>query len=422
MALRVAELFAGVGGFRHALDGDSFRTIWSNQWEPGEKAQWASQCYISHFGAEGHSNEDISSVDSSRIPKHDLLVGGFPCQDYSVATTKAAGIHGKKGVLWWDIDRIVKDKKPNYVLLENVDRLLRSPTTQRGRDFGIVLKCLHDAGYAIEWRTINAADYGFPQKRRRVFIFAARRGTPWGRFMVKHGASPEYLQRTSFFARSFPVRQEPVIDTSDREPDQVLPDDLQQVSDSFEFHFLGSGLSAKAQIWTYKPHPQGAAVVTLGSVLDERVPEDYFIPQRDLPRWRYLKGAKAEDRVADNGHRYRYSEGAIPFPDRLDQPSRTILTHEGARSPSRFNHIILDPHTERFRRLTPEETEKLNGFPAGWTKGMPERKRYFCMGNALVVGLVRRMGETLASTLADPALGVAKPASFAWQRGAELQH
>lgn len=406
MPLRVVELFAGVGGFRLGLEEPAYRAVWSNQWEPGERAQHASRCYVAHFGEAGHANADISAVDADGIPSHDVLVGGFPCQDYSVATTKAAGIRGKKGVLWWEIDRIVRAKKPAYVLLENVDRLLRSPTAQRGRDFAIVLRCLQDAGYAVEWRALNAADHGFPQKRRRVFVFAARRDTPWGRFIEARAAAPAYLQREGFFARAFPVRQEPALAELPRAPDVVLPSDLQKLSDEFEFHFLPSGVAHDGKVWTYKPHPQGEPIATLGSILDRDVPEEYFVPEADLPKWRYLKGAKAEERVADNGHRYHYKEGAIPFPDRLDQPARTILTHEGARSPSRFNHIILDPQVDRFRRLTPEECEKLNGFPPGWTRGMPERRRYFVMGNALVVGLVRRMGETLAATRKDPAKGL----------------
>lgn len=406
VALRVAELFAGVGGFRLGLEEPTFRTVWSNQWEPGERAQWASRCYVGHFGADGHSNEDIAIVDAARIPDHDLLVGGFPCQDYSVATTKAEGIRGKKGVLWWEIDRIVRAKAPAYVLLENVDRLLRSPTAQRGRDFGIVLKCLHDAGYVVEWRAINAADHGFPQKRRRVFIFASRRGTPWHSFMEEFAATPAHLQKLGFFARAFPVRQEAALSLADRVPDAMLPRSLQKVSDSFAFHFLHSGIATEGRVWTYKPHPQGEPVATLASILDRDVAEEYFVPDADVPKWKYLKGAKAESREAANGHRYHYTEGAIPFPDRLDQPARTILTHEGARAPSRFNHLVLDPQVGRYRRLTPEEAEKLNGFPAGWTRGMPERRRFFVMGNALVVGLVRRMGENLVATRKDPKRGL----------------
>lgn len=403
MTLRVVELFAGVGGFRLALEEPDYQTVWSSQWEPGERAQWASKCYVAHFPDGKHSNEDIATVDPADIPRHDILVGGFPCQDYSVATTKAQGIHGKKGVLWWEIDRILRAKKPNYVLLENVDRLLRSPTARRGRDFGIVLKCLMDAGYAVEWRAINAADYGFPQKRRRLFIFAARTGTAWGRSMTKNAPLHTYLGSKGFFSRTFPVREDAAQSTGGREADVELPEDLQAVSDEFSFPFLNSGVARKGQVWTYKAHPRGEPIVTLGSVLQADVPEDYFIPEADLPRWKYLKGAKAEERKAKNGFAYHYTEGAIPFPDRLDQPARTILTHEGARSPSRFNHILLDPRAKRYRRLMPEEVEALNGFPPGWTAGMPERRRYFCMGNALVVGLVKRMGETLTATREDPA-------------------
>lgn len=406
MTLRVVELFAGVGGFRLALEEPAFRTVWSSQWEPGERAQWASKCYVSKFGADGHSNEDISTIPAKKIPDHDLLVGGFPCQDYSVATTKAQGMQGKKGVLWWEIERIVKGKRPDYVLLENVDRLLRSPTQQRGRDFAIVLRSLNDAGYRVEWRAINAADYGFPQKRRRVFIFAAKEEVPWGKFIGEYGSTPAYLQGLGFFSRTFPVRQEAATRLEERAPDVVLPKGLQTISDRFGFHFLQSGVGSDGRVWTYRPNALGEPVATLSGILERDVPEEYFVTDADLPKWKYLKGSKAEKRKAANGHRYHYSEGAIPFPDRLDQPARTILTHEGARAPSRFNHIILDPQVDRFRRLTPEEAEKLNGFPAGWTEGMPIRRRYFCMGNALVVGLVKRMGETLEATRKDPMRGM----------------
>src|SRR5690606_10861709 len=116
-----------------------------------------------------HFNVDISKIATKQIPDHDLLVGGFPCQDYSVATTlnNSKGLTGKKGVLWWNIHKILQEKKnrPRYLLFENVDRLLKSPSSQRGRDFAIMLKGLDDLGYCVEWRVINAADYGMPQRR-----------------------------------------------------------------------------------------------------------------------------------------------------------------------------------------------------------------------------------------------------------------
>ena len=144
--IRVIELFAGVGGFRLGLEGwkgkssssgykkklkSDFEVIWSNQWEPATKTQHASLVYENKFGKEGHSNDDIEEVSDNvdiNIPEHDLLVGGFPCQDYSVATTlkNSKGLIGKKGVLWWSIHKILSVIKnhPNYLLLENVDRLV----------------------------------------------------------------------------------------------------------------------------------------------------------------------------------------------------------------------------------------------------------------------------------------------------------
>ena len=157
--LKVLELFAGVGGFRLGLEKDkNYSVVWSNQWEPSTKMQHASLVYEARFGPDKHTNIDIAEVEVSKIPDADILVGGFPCQDYSVATTlqNSKGLIGKKGVLWWSIHKILSEKKnpPKYLFLENVDRLLKSPANQRGRDFAIILKSLDELGYAVEWRVI----------------------------------------------------------------------------------------------------------------------------------------------------------------------------------------------------------------------------------------------------------------------------
>ena len=194
MKKTVVELFAGVGGFRVGLnnikgfdesgkaieDGD-WDFVWANQWEPATKEQHAYDCYATRFGKEESSNEDISTVDKKKIPDHTLLVGGFPCQDYSVARSlsQEKGIEGKKGVLWWQINDILKAKQPKFVLLENVDRLLKAPSKQRGQAFGIMLRCFTDNVYGVQWKVINAADYGHPQRRRRTFIFAFHKSTQY---------------------------------------------------------------------------------------------------------------------------------------------------------------------------------------------------------------------------------------------------
>ena len=208
--VRVIELFAGVGGFRVGLDrADSsfFKTIWANQWEPATKVQHAAMVYEKNFGSGSVVNDDINLVKTEDIPDHDMLVGGFPCQDYSVATTlsNSKGIEGKKGVLWWSIYRILKEKgenRPAIVFLENVDRLLLSPAKQRGRDFAIILECLNELGYIVEWRIINAAEYAMPQKRRRTYIVGFRKDGIIAQGFTK---PDDWVFRSGVFAKAFPV-------------------------------------------------------------------------------------------------------------------------------------------------------------------------------------------------------------------------
>lgn len=397
----VCELFAGVGGFRLGLEGKKkehpWRVIWSNQWEPGKKEQHASNCYINHFGEDAHSNEDIA-IAKKDVPSHDLLVGGFPCQDYSVATTKAHGITGKKGVLWWEINSIIKGHRPPFILLENVDRLVRSPADQRGMDFGIILSCLNMLGYTVEWRVVNAADYGFPQRRRRTFIFATKE-KKMIELLYDHKLDPmRIIESNGFFAREFPVQQDNESDNPEHQIFKIdIPKNLVHLSNSFKCDFFNAGLMINGKAYTKKVVPKQEKQKTLGSILQNNVDTKFYINKKDIEKWIYFKGAKDEPRKTKEGFEYRYKEGGIPFPDNLETPSRTMLTAEGNKSPNRITHVIKDK--KGYRVLTPEEAEKLNGFPAGWTKGIPERWQYFCMGNALVVGLIERMGKNLINIL-----------------------
>jgi len=423
--IRVAELFAGVGGFRIGLEEanrelgeERFKVVWSNQWEPGTKVQHASDAYVRAFGSEGHSNEDIAAVAVQSIPEVELLVGGFPCQDYSVAATlqRSGGLAGKKGVLWWEIHRILRDKqpRPKYILLENVDRLLKSPVKQRGRDFAVMLASLADLGYAVEWRVINAADYGMPQRRRRVFILGYLEGTALQRSMSDAVVPMDWLTEDGILARAFPVN------AVDRllAPEFAINGDLVEVSNNFNATALQSPFSAAGwmrnrNVVTTRLTPRyKGPVKTLSDVLEpeDAVPEEFFIGE-NLEDWKYLKGPKVLDRESKTtGHKYKYSEGGIAFPDHLDRPSRTVITGEGGRSPSRFKHVIETP-SGRLRRLLPVELERLNMFPDHHTAGLPDTRRAFLMGNALVTGIVHRVATHLA--LEEVRLGAAseRPAS-----------
>ncbi|MEZ4805794.1 MAG: DNA (cytosine-5-)-methyltransferase [Bacteroidia bacterium] len=418
--IKVAELFAGVGGFRLGLEGwkgksalsnykktltSSYEVVWSNQWEPSTKIQHASKVYEKQFGNKNHSNEDIAQVDVSKIPDHDLLVGGFPCQDYSVATTlkNSKGLIGKKGVLWWSIHRILSEKenKPKYLFLENVDRLLISPSGQRGRDFAIILKSLNDLGYAVEWRVINAADYGMPQRRRRVFILAYSMDTPIYKQCIDMN-SKDWLIQEGTFANAFPVQTDTLLSLNEFK----LNTDIVDISNNFNKNgkkgmFENTGMMCHGVVTSIKTKPRYEDTFTLlkDIVQNGEVTDEFYIQENELEKWEYLKGAKKETRKNAQGYEYNYSEGGMIFPDPLDKPSRTIITGEGGKSASRFKHVIK---TEKgYRRLSPVELERLNMFPDNHTQleGVTDTKRAFFMGNALVVGVIEKIGLVLHSKI-----------------------
>jgi DNA (cytosine-5)-methyltransferase 1 len=392
-----AELFAGVGGFRIGLAAAGWKTVFSNQWEPSTKSQHASDVYINRFGALNHSSVDISTVQ--KIPTNfDLLVGGFPCQDYSVAKSKnsATGLKGKKGVLWWEILRLVNKHKPKFIFLENVDRLIKSPSSQRGRDFAVMLTTLGNEGYSVEWRVVNSADYGFPQRRIRVFIVAKKiRGSAkivdFSDYMLKTGTLACALPITpgSGQVSSFEISKDP----------QRVSSDFNKLGTNSPFH--NSGVYLNGHVYTMKTQAvYNGPFAKLGDVLEDEkdVPEEFWIDSKAIDSWKYLKGAKSEDRThKESGFAYKYSEGSMAFPDSLEKPSRTILTGEGGKTPSRFKHVIKIGR--RYRRLTPLELERLAGFPDNWTQldaTITDGRRAFFVGNALVVGIVELIGRQLA--------------------------
>ena len=430
--LKVIELFAGVGGFRLGLEGwngksacssyrlplrsrteGGYEVVWSNQWEPSTKRQHANEVYDSRWPNAGHCGDDISSVKTKEIPDHDMLVGGFPCQDYSVATTlkNSKGLKGKKGVLWWEIERILSEKgkkAPRYLFLENVDRLTKSPASQRGRDFAIILASLADLGYAVEWRVINAGEYGMPQRRRRIFIMGYRKGTPEYKRLKKLKDKSEWMQM-GIVGETFPVAPFSVSAVQS----DFLEGDLAELSTRFNTEkkkalspFSNAGVMLDRVYWTAKTTPAYDDVrTTLGDVLQplKEVGKEFRVAKEDLEKWQYFKGSKRIPKVNKTlGYEYIFSEGAMACPDPLDKPSRTVITGEGGKSPSRTKHIIKQGRT--WRRLTPVELERLNMFPDNHTEAddVSDGRRAFFMGNALVVGVIERIGTALLESMSEP--------------------
>lgn len=404
MKKTVVELFAGVGGFRVGLndvrmknnqinENGTFDFVWANQWEPSTKTQDAYNCYISRFGEKNTSNEDINIVDKKEIPDHSLLVGGFPCQDYSVAQTLATsnGIEGKKGVLWWSIDEIIKVKKPPFVLLENVDRLIKSPAKQKGRDFAIMLRCLYEEGYDVQWRVINASEYGFGQKRRRTFIFGYHKNTKYFK-SLNNLNSTDIILETGIFARKFPVK-EIILNFNSV---SIKEKSILEISDTFSFNFNNSGIMKDGEITSIKIEPILMNKLPLKDLIVKyKVDSSYFLNEDQIKKMEYLKGAKKIPRLRPNGETYNYSEGAMSFPEDLNEPARTMLTSE--KGINRSTHVVEDYLTKKIRFILPIEAERINGFPDDWTNtGMSEKKRYFMMGNALVIGIIRKLGNEIS--------------------------
>ncbi|MCJ1996947.1 DNA (cytosine-5-)-methyltransferase [Lactococcus piscium] len=415
--MKVLELFAGVGGFRVGLenaDKNFFETKWANQWEPSRKSQDAFEVYDYHFPNSDNINISISEISDNQLANMDadMIVGGFPCQDYSVARSKKneQGIEGKKGVLFWDIIRATRIIKPKYLILENVDRLLKAPSKQRGRDFAIMLTAFNNLGYSVEWRVINAAEYGRSQRRRRVYFFVYRNDLEFAKkidekFELKKDTSDEekyddYIFYDGLFATQFPVSTEIV---KKRRAHYELDEDIVTISDNFTGTVWNTGVMRHGKYYTVETAPDyKGQCLTLGDVLQEEkeVDEKYYITDPEkLKKFQYLRGPKRIERTSSDGFSYIFSEGGMSPYDDEKLPGRTMLTSEG--SVNRSTHLLF--RNNRYRLITPIEAERLQDFSDDWTSKkklssgevvqVSDRMRLFFMGNALVTDIVKRIGN-----------------------------
>ena len=426
--LKVFSMFDGVGGFIVGLHEANKK--------PSRKAQDAFEVGVYNYPKINHSNEDIMQVSSEYFDEMkangvNMIVGGFPCQDYSVARSKKheMGIEGKKGVLFWEIIRAVNHIKPEYLILENVDRLLKSPSKQRGRDFAIMLGAFNQLGYTVEWRVINAADYGAPQRRRRVFFFIYKNDST---FAKKHGIkdlSPEsfeaYIYKKGLFAKQFPVENSAnknrVYTDKLSELDAHSEEYIVDISNNFTGKVWNTGLMKDGIYYTIDTIPVFEKAMTLGEVVQKAKEyyvqehgekaykeyiQNYVIQDEDkIKKFQYLRGPKKIERTTEEGFTYIFSEGGMSETDDLSLPGRTMLTSEG--SVNRSTHFLKEGN--QFRLLTPNEAELLQCFPCDWTKykklsdgtvtEVNDRMRYFFMGNALVTSIVERIGIGIAKMI-----------------------
>jgi DNA (cytosine-5)-methyltransferase 1 len=159
------ELFAGIGGFRKGLEAtNNFKYVWANEWD-----KYANSVYRKNYGE--CDARDLRTIRADEIPEADMLVGGFPCQSFSIAG-KRGGFEDTRGTLFFEIIRIAKEKRPSILLLENVRGLLNH---EQGRTFATIISALDEIGYNVQWEVLNTKNFGIPQSRERVFIIATAR-------------------------------------------------------------------------------------------------------------------------------------------------------------------------------------------------------------------------------------------------------
>lgn len=402
--IKVAEMFAGVGGFHLGLSraSDVYEVVWADQFEPARKNQFAYDIYKTRFPNTNVVNKDISLINKFKIPDMDLLVGGFPCQDYSIASSSAMGLYGKKGVLWWDIKDVIEAKWPKFIFLENVDRLLTSPGTksgQPGRDFGMILRTLSDLGYGVTWKMINAADYGYPQRRRRTFIFAVREDTKFKETMNK--LRHKSINQIEEFILNMPPLSNSLKNQAIGEITHVNLNKIIKLSDfsnDFKINrgFRKTGFMIDGQVYMADFEPDVRQPKTLRNIIEPNNSDKKLYLTKEMEdKFTKLKGGFRTTKISKTGYEYPYGMGKIAFPDSLDCPARTMVTSE--HTVSRMSHVVRDPGNNKLRLISPEEAEQINTFPAGWTSGknITPSNRYFTMGNALVVDLVKEISEQI---------------------------
>ncbi len=305
--------------------------------------KYAIEIYQKHFPK--HKNYgDIKKIKEQELPDFDLLVGGFPCQSFSIAGQRK-GFADTRGTLFFDIARILRRKQPRLLLLENVKGLL---SHDNGNTFKTIIATLDELGYDVQWQVLNSKNFGVPQNRERILIVGHLRGTrrpkvfPIGESAGTNNELPRHITNTL---------------TTRYEGGQATGS------------YIGeSKFNAQTKVGTYRTHKSGQGFREkkdgLVPTIPARAREDGSGQPVILQRERgFNKGGKHE-----------------------------IAPTMGSHSWEQNNHLMKGM---RVRRLTPTECERLQGFPDGWTDGVSDTQRYKTLGNAVTTNVIQSVMEKL---------------------------
>jgi DNA (cytosine-5)-methyltransferase 1 len=349
--MKAISLFAGVGGFDLALERNGISVVASV--EIDKKAQKVLE---KHF-PNSKLFDDVCTIEGKDLyelgfePADGILVGGFPCQDLSVAG-KRAGLAGGRSGLFWEIHRLLAETKTKYFILENVPGLLSS---NEGRDFGIVIGSLAQLGYGVAWRVLDAQHFGVPQRRRRVFIVGCLGDdgrTPAQILAIAEGRG-RYLEKSK--------QQEKSITTSTASSlGDIGVEEL--INDPILFQ-----ATRNENIRIFEKHSPTLAVAGWLRSLHVFSMHGAMIGRSETA------GPKGSGFFGDN------------------EPSYTLT----ASSQARHGVVTIAENASMVRRLTPVECERLQGFPDNWTDGQTDGHRYKQMGNAVAVPVIEFLIKNL---------------------------
>jgi len=336
--MKYISLFAGIGGFDLALDRLGHECVYANDFD-----KYAGQIYNSRFNRQ-IDTRDIRLVKTDELPDFDLLVGGFPCQAFSIAG-KRLGFEDTRGTLFFEIARIIKDKRPKYFLLENVKGLLNH---NRGETFQTILATINELGYESEWQILNSKNHGVPQNRERIFISGYIRGEPRPKI--------------------FPIRQ----------TNRVY---FESNEDKEKIHNIASTMTARQYAsWN-------------GNFVINQINN----PTHSNNRVYDSNGISPTLNTMQGGNRQPKLTIPVLTPDRENKRQNgRRLKENGDISYTlvcQFVNGVYDG--SKIRRLTEIECERLQGFPDNWTEGISSTQRYKCLGNAVTVNVVYELARNL---------------------------
>lgn len=360
--MKYISLFCGIGGFDLALKRLGLECVYANDFD-----KYATQIYKQRLG--GVDTRDITTVPTEEIPDHDLLVGGFPCQAFSIAG-KRRGFDDTRGTLFFEIARILKDKQPKYFILENVKGLL---SHDGGNTFKTIISTLTELGYDLQWQVLNSKNFGVPQNRERVFIIGNLRGEPRPEvFPVAESNEQTYSDIKIAGSTNNSGRGERArVYNVEGGVSALTATDYKQPKQIKVVGTLESDGWEKRHEQTRRVHGIDGISPTIPTGMGGGVMTKVAIP--------VLTPDRAEKR--QNGRRFK-EDG---------DPSFTLTGQD--------KHGVSDG--VKIRRLTPLECERLQGFPDGWTEGVSDTQRYKCLGNAVTVNVVEYIASKLLSSLGD---------------------